>query len=62
MEERILKTLFIIGCVGLIVSAFIFIIIVIISKEERVWALSAGFICIVLSNLFNVVRIYKIEG
>lgn len=62
MEQRILKTLFIIACVGLIVSAVIFIILAIINKEERMWALSAGFICIVLSNLFNVIRIYKIEG
>lgn len=30
--------------------------------EQRMWALLAGFICIVLSNLFNVVRIYTIEG
>lgn len=58
MNQNILKTLLVISIVGLLLAAFIFVVLAILNKDERMWALLVGFICIILSSLFNNVRIH----
>ena len=54
--KKILNKLFIIASLGLIAAGVIFLCVSIFDKQETTTPLSAALACILLSNLFNVIR------
>ena len=54
--KKILNTLFIIASFGLIVAGAIFLCVSIFDGNETTTPLAAALACILLSNLFNVIR------
>lgn len=57
--NNILRKLLIIASSLLVLSAALFISLTIIDQKE--WALPISIICVVLSHLFNIIRINLIE-
>ena len=57
MDKKILKRLLIISSVGLLVAGIIFLYISMLGKVESNWSLCAALVCILLSNLFNLIRV-----
>ncbi|MDO4466679.1 MAG: hypothetical protein Q4C49_06685 [Bacillota bacterium] len=51
--------LFIIAILGLNIAGFIFVLLSIFGKIESNWILPAGLFCVVLGNLFNLIRIQQ---
>ena len=54
--KKILNKLFIIASLGLIVGGAIFLCVSIFDGNETTTPLAAALACILLSNLFNVIR------
>lgn len=59
MEKNILNNLFLIAIAGLAIAGLIFLGISIFNGDK--WALPAALGCILLSNLFNVIRLQNIK-
>lgn len=55
--KDILNKLLIIASIGLAAAGVIFLVISFIGKFDGTWPLAASLICIVLSNIFNIIRI-----
>lgn len=55
--KDILNKLLIIASVGLAVGGIIFLVMAFIGGFDGTWPLAASLICIVLSNLFNIIRL-----
>ena len=54
--KKILNRLFVIASLGLIVAGAIFLCVSIFDGQETSTPLAAALACILLSNLFNVIR------
>ena len=54
--KKILNKLFIIASLGLIAAGVIFLCVSIFDKQETTTPLAAALACILLSTLFNVIR------
>ena len=54
--KKILNRLFIIASLGLIVAGAIFLCVSIFDGQETSTPLAAALACILLSNLFNIIR------
>ena len=54
--KKILNRLFVIASLGLIVAGAIFLCVGIFDGQETSTPLAAALACILLSNLFNVIR------
>ena len=54
--KKILNRLFVIASLGLIVAGAIFLCVSIFDGNETTTPLAAALACILLSNLFNVIR------
>ena len=54
--KKILNKLFIIASLGLIAAGVIFLCVSIFDKQETTTPLAAALACILLSNLFHVIR------
>jgi len=55
--KDILNKLLIIASIGLAAAGVIFLVISFTGKFDGTWPLAASLICIVLSNIFNIIRI-----
>ena len=55
-DRIILNKLFIIASLGLIVAGVIFLCVSIFDRNETTTPLAIAVVCILLSNLFNVIR------
>lgn len=55
--KYILNKLLIIASIGLAAAGVIFLVISFTGKFGGTWPLAASLICIVLSNIFNIIRI-----
>lgn len=56
MDKKVLHNLFIIASLGLIIAGGIFLCISIFDGNETTTPLTIALACILLSNLFNVLR------
>lgn len=56
MDKKALNILLLIAMLGLAVAALIFIFVNMFSSTAPEWALPAGLFCIVLGNLFGIIR------
>ena len=54
--KKILNKLFIIASLGLIAAGVIFLCVSIFDRNEATTPLAIAVVCILLSNLFNVIR------
>ena len=54
--KKILNRLFVIASLGLIVAGAIFLCVSIFDRNETTTPLAAALACILLSNLFHVIR------
>lgn len=57
--NNMLRNLLIIASSLLVLSAALFIFITIIDQKE--WTLPISIICVLLSNLFNIIRTHVVE-
>ena len=55
--KYILNKLLIIASIGLAAAGVIFLVISFTGKFDGTWPQAASIICIVLSNIFNIIRI-----
>ena len=55
--KDILNKLLIIASIGLAAAGVIFLVISFTGKFDGTWPLAASLACIVLSNLFNIIRL-----
>lgn len=55
--KDILNKLLIIASIGLAAAGVIFLVISFTGKFDGTWPLAVSLICIVLSNIFNIIRI-----
>ena len=55
--KYILNKLLIIASIGLAAAGVIFLVISFTGTFDGTWPLAASLICIVLSNIFNIIRI-----
>lgn len=55
--NNIINTLLIIASVGLALAGIIFLVIAFTGSFDGTWPLAASLICIVLSNIFNIIRL-----
>lgn len=55
--KYILNKLLIIASIGLAAAGVIFLVISFTGKFDGTWPLAASLACIVLSNIFNIIRI-----
>lgn len=56
MNQKKTNTLILVASVGLAIAAIIFLCVAIFGETKSNWALSTALACVVLSNLFNVIR------
>ena len=56
MDKKKTNTLILIASVGLAIAAIIFLCVAIFGETKSNWALYSALVCVVLSNLFNVIR------
>lgn len=56
MDKKLLNSLFIIASLGLIIAGGIFLCISIFDENETTTPLTIALACILLSNLFNILR------
>lgn len=57
MEKRKANILLFIACIGLTVGGIIFLLVALFGENKSNWVLASALFCILLSNLFNIVRI-----
>lgn len=57
MDKKKTSTLLFIASVGLVVAGIVFLLIAMFGGEDRNWVLASALFCILLSNLFHIVRI-----
>lgn len=57
MDKKKLNLLFIIVSVLLTLSGIIFLPVSIFGEEKNNWYLASALFCILLSNLFNIIRV-----
>lgn len=57
MDKKKANTLFFIASICLIVAGIIFLLVSMFGVNKSNWVLTSAHFCILLSNLFNVVRI-----
>lgn len=57
MEKKNANTLLFIAGIGLTVAGIIFLLLAMFGERESNWVLAAALFCILLSNLFNIIRI-----
>lgn len=62
MDKKTIQILFLISSIGLAIAGLIFILISIFDNEKSEWILPAGLFCVVLSNLFNIIRIIRYKN
>ena len=55
--NNIINTLLIIASVGLAIAGIIFLVIEFIGSFDGTWPLAASLGCIILSNIFNIIRL-----
>lgn len=56
MNKKKTNTLILIASVGLAIAGIIFLCVAIFGETKSNWPLSSALVCVVLSNLFNVIR------
>lgn len=56
MNQKEISTLLVIASVGLTIAAIIFLCAAIFGGTKDNWAIPSALVCVVLSNLFNVIR------
>lgn len=56
MNKKIMNRLFLIASIGLIVASLIFMIVDISGDNGPEWLWPASMFCLILSNLFNLIR------
>lgn len=56
MNQKEINTLLVIASVGLAIAAIIFLCAAIFGGAKDNWAISSTLVCVVLSNLLNVIR------
>lgn len=57
MENKTLNRLFVVAILGLEIAGLIFVGLSIFGKGTSGWTLPAGLFCVVLGNIFNLVRL-----
>lgn len=57
MDRKVIERLFIIAQVGLAVAGILFLCVAIFSDEKDNTSLCAALACIIISNLFQVIRV-----
>lgn len=63
MNQKEINTLLVIASMGLAIAAIIFLCVAIFGEGNSNWVLYSALVCVVLSNLFHVIRasFYKEE-
>ena len=56
MNKKKTNTLILIASAGLAIAAIIFLCVAIFDEAKSNWVLYSALVCVVLSNLFNVIR------
>lgn len=56
MNQKEINTLLVIAGVGLAIAAIIFLCAAIFGGTKDNWAFSSALVCVVLSNLLNVIK------
>lgn len=56
MERKQTNTLLLIASAGLTAAGIIFLLMAIFEEDKSNWVLASALFCILLSNLFNIVR------
>lgn len=56
MNKKKTNILILIASAGLAIAAIIFLCVAIFGEEKSNWVLYSALVCVVLSNLFNVIR------
>lgn len=56
MDNMNTNTLLIIASIGLAVAGIIFLLVAIFDEDKNNWTLFSALGCVILSNLFNIIR------
>lgn len=59
MDRKKTNTLLLIASAGLAVAGIIFLFVEIVGEDKSNWVLASALFCILLSNLFNIVRMQQ---
>ena len=56
MDRKKINTLLFIAGLGLLIAGIIFLLVTLLSDHESEWVLPAALGCVLLGNLFNLIR------
>lgn len=58
MDKKKISILLFIASLGLIVAGIIFLLMAMFGEDKRNWVIASALFCVLLSNLFQIVRFY----
>lgn len=57
MDNKTINTLLIIVSAGLAIAGIIYLLVAIFDEDKDNWLLVSALFCVLLSNLFNIIRV-----